>query len=73
MGDILCLVEADIGIVFGSSDTLRKLGKHFGVSLVPLLQGMVNNQTGLGEWEPVSGTLYTVSSWAEIQAFILGL
>ncbi|PON74680.1 heme oxygenase [Parasponia andersonii] len=71
--DLLCLVEADIGIVFGSkSETLRKLGNHCGVKFVPLLHGVVKNQRGVAKWKPKSGFLYTVDSWAEIQAFILG-
>ncbi|PON44384.1 heme oxygenase [Parasponia andersonii] len=74
VGDLVCLVEADIGIVFGSSSaSLKKLGTHFGVSFVPLLRGVVNNQMELVDWKPKSGILYTVETWAEIQAFILGL
>ncbi|PON36361.1 heme oxygenase [Trema orientale] len=71
--DLLSLVQADIGIVLGSSKILWKLGEHFGISFVPLLNGVVKNQMGLGDWKPKSGILYTVDSWAEIQAFILGL
>lgn len=79
VGDMLCLLEADIGIVVGSSSSLRRLGDHFGVSFVPLFSGLVNRQRELADqdcasnwWKPLSGVLYTVSSWAEIQAFILG-
>lgn len=77
VGDLLCLLEADIGIVIGSSSSLRRLGDHFGVSFVPLFSGLVKRQRELAEdcssnWKPMSGILYTVSSWAEIQAFILG-
>ncbi|PON66839.1 heme oxygenase [Trema orientale] len=73
VGDILCLVEADIGIVLGASINLVRLGKHFGLSFVPLIQGLVDIQMGLGFWRPLCGTLYTVGCWAEIEAFILGL
>lgn len=79
VGDFLCLLQADIGIVIGSSSCLRKLGDHFGVSFVPLFSGLVKRQRqlsadeeGSSQWKPLSGTLYTVSCWAEIQAFILG-
>lgn len=77
VGDLLCLLEADVGIVIGTSSSLRKVGSQFGVSFVPLLQGLVNKQRecadeGLSKWKGLSGTLYTVSSWAEIHAFILG-
>jgi thiamine phosphate phosphatase / amino-HMP aminohydrolase len=77
VGDLLCLLEADIGIVVGSSTTLRKVGKQFGVSFVPLFPGLVGKQRQLTEQETLvfkarSGVLYTVSSWSEIHAFILG-
>ncbi|XVF21500.1 hypothetical protein REPUB_Repub12eG0095400 [Reevesia pubescens] len=77
VGDLLCLLEADIGIVMGSSPTLRKLGEQFGVSFMPLFSGLVAKQkevveVGSSKWKKLSGTLYTVSSWDEIHAFILG-
>ncbi|RVX19417.1 Bifunctional TH2 protein, mitochondrial [Vitis vinifera] len=77
IGDLLCLLEADIGIVIGSSLNLRRLGDQFGVSFVPLFSGLVKKQQQLIEggspnWKGLSGTLYTVSSWTEINAFILG-
>ncbi|XP_022758541.1 bifunctional TH2 protein, mitochondrial-like isoform X2 [Durio zibethinus] len=77
VGDLLCLLEADIGIVMGSSPTLRRLGEQFGVSFMPLFSGLVMKQrevveVGSSKWKKLSGTLYTVSSWDEIHAFILG-
>lgn len=77
VGDLLCLLEADIGIVVGCSSSLRKIGSQFGVSFVPLFPELVKKQKGYCEphssnWKSRSGILYTVSSWAEIHAFILG-
>ncbi|KAL9262839.1 Bifunctional TH2 protein, mitochondrial-like protein [Drosera capensis] len=77
VGDLLCLLKADIGLVIGSSTSLRKVGTHFGVSFVPLFPGLVKKQKEHVEgssfkWKGLSGVLYTVSSWAEIHAFILG-
>ncbi|XP_010550765.1 PREDICTED: probable aminopyrimidine aminohydrolase, mitochondrial [Tarenaya hassleriana] len=77
VGDLLCLLEADIGIVVGSSSSLRRVGSHFGISFVPLFSGIVQKQKQKAEdesstWKGLSGTLYTVSSWAEIHAFFLG-
>lgn len=77
VGDLLCLLEADIGIVIGSSSSLRRVGTHFGVSFVPLFPGVIKKQKQCVEessskWEGLSGVLYTVSSWAEICAFVLG-
>ncbi|KAG9151607.1 hypothetical protein Leryth_019965 [Lithospermum erythrorhizon] len=77
VGDLLCLLEADVGIVVGSSTSLRKIGTHFGVSFIPLFPGLVKKQkecaeAGSSSWKGRSGVLYSVSSWAEIHAFILG-
>ncbi|KAK8631063.1 hypothetical protein V6N13_079827 [Hibiscus sabdariffa] len=77
VGDLLCMLEADIGIVMGSNPTLKQLGEQFGVSFVPLFSGLVAKQrevveVGSSNWKKLSGTLYTVSSWDEIHAFILG-
>lgn len=77
VGDLLCLLEADIGIVIGSSRNLRRLGDQFGVSFVPLFSGLVKKQRQLVEggssnWKGLSGILYTVSSWSEINAFFFG-
>ncbi|XP_011036359.1 PREDICTED: uncharacterized protein LOC105133898 isoform X2 [Populus euphratica] len=76
VGDLLCLLQADIGIVVGSSTSLRSVGSQHGVSFVPLFPGLVRKQKESdGEspnWKGLSGILYTVSSWSEIHAFILG-
>ncbi|KAI6692781.1 hypothetical protein NL676_020491 [Syzygium grande] len=77
IGDLLCLLKADIGIVIGSSSSLRKVGSQFGVSFIELYPGLVEKQKEHSEgssadWKGSSGILYTVSSWAEIHAFILG-
>ncbi|XP_076908245.1 bifunctional TH2 protein, mitochondrial-like [Bidens hawaiensis] len=76
--DLLCLLKADIGIVISPSANIKKLGGLFGFSFVSLFSGLVKKQRELIEggspsWKGLSGTLYTVSSWAEIHAFILGV
>ncbi|GMN50429.1 hypothetical protein TIFTF001_019578 [Ficus carica] len=78
VGDLICLLEADIGIVISPSPSLKRLGHRFGVKFVPLFPGLVKKQKELAEgcshnWKPLSGIFYTVSCWAEIEAFILGL
>ncbi|KAJ0781410.1 putative aminopyrimidine aminohydrolase [Helianthus annuus] len=77
VGDLLCLLEADIGIVIGSSSSLRRIASHYGVSFVPLLPALVKKQReylegGVFSWKGLSGVLYTVSSWAEVHSFIIG-
>ena len=77
VNDLLCLLEVDVGIVVGSSVSLRKVGAHFGVSFVPLFPDLVKKQRQLADvgttvWKGLSGVLYTISDWTEIHAFILG-
>lgn len=77
VGDLLCLLEADIGIVINCSTSLEKIGLKFGVSFIPLFQGLVKKQRELRDGSmshsnKKTGVLYTVSSWAEIHAFVLG-
>ncbi|KDP23738.1 hypothetical protein JCGZ_23571 [Jatropha curcas] len=77
VGDLLCLLAADIGIVIGSSSSLRRVGSQFGVTFLPLYPGLVKKQREYTEgsswnWKGQSGVLYTVSSWAEIHSFVLG-
>lgn len=79
VGDLLCLLKADVGIVIGSSASLRRVGSHFGAHFVPLFPGLVHKQKQINEesirrqWTGLSGVLYTVTSWTEIHAFVLGL
>ncbi|XWS58436.1 hypothetical protein CRYUN_Cryun08bG0033500 [Craigia yunnanensis] len=77
VGDLLCLLKADIGIVLGSSSSLRRVGGEYGVSFVPLFPGLVKKQKEYAEgspciWKGQSGILYTVSSWDDIHAAFLG-
>ncbi|KAF5767566.1 putative aminopyrimidine aminohydrolase [Helianthus annuus] len=77
VGDLLCLLEADIGIVIASSSSLQKIATHFGVSFVPLFSALIKKQKEHVEgsafgWKGLSGLLYTVSSWAEVHSFIIG-
>ncbi|KAL0418607.1 UNVERIFIED_CONTAM: Bifunctional protein, mitochondrial [Sesamum radiatum] len=77
VGDLLCLLEADIGIVIGSSSSLMRLGNRFGISFVPLFPGLVTKHKELAETGSLihkgpSNVLYTVSNWDEIYAFVLG-
>lgn len=78
VGDTLCLLNADIGIAIDPSHSLTRLGDKFGISFVPLFTGLVRKQMELTEgsssvWKGRSGVVYTVSSWAEIHAFIFGV
>ncbi|KAJ4850994.1 hypothetical protein Tsubulata_026800 [Turnera subulata] len=75
--DLLCLLKADIGIVIGQSSSLKRVGTQLGVTFKSLISGSIIIQKdivkgGRPNWTGSSGTLYTVSSWNEIDAFILG-
>ncbi|TYI70969.1 hypothetical protein E1A91_D08G260900v1 [Gossypium mustelinum] len=78
VGDLLCLLKADIGIVIGSSSSLRTVGDQYGVSFVPLFPGLVKKQKEYGAdgscciWKGQSGILYTASGWDDIHALFLG-
>ena len=78
VADLLCLLAADIGIVICPSLNLWRLAYRFGLKFVALFDELVRrkNEPAAGyynNWKPHSGVLYTVSCWAEIEAFILGL
>ncbi|XP_060212439.1 bifunctional TH2 protein, mitochondrial-like isoform X3 [Lycium barbarum] len=76
--DLLCLLQADISIVLNPSTSLKRVRDYFGVSFIPLFPGIVEKQKifAAGEesscWNGLSGVLYTISSWAEIHAVMLG-
>ncbi|XP_042474269.1 bifunctional TH2 protein, mitochondrial-like isoform X2 [Zingiber officinale] len=77
VGDLLCLLEADVGIVIGSNSSLRRIGEKFGVSFTPLHPAVIKKQMEVVgndsyPWKGLSGILYTASSWTEVHAFILG-
>ncbi|KAG1359688.1 putative Bifunctional TH2 protein, mitochondrial [Cocos nucifera] len=76
VGDLLCLLEADVGIVIGSSTSLCRVGKQFGVSFVPLFPGLVNKQRQFNgkdscSWKGLSGVLYTTTSWFALKMEML--
>lgn len=71
--DLLCLLRADVGIVLGDSSTLRQV---YGRGLSPLYlkalheaQAKMKGDKKLGN---SSGLVYMVSSWYEVEAFLLG-
>lgn len=74
--DLLSLIEADIGIVIGQNEALKLLGESFGVSFVSLFSGLLKKEIAYAEgytgWNKEPGTIYTVSSWCEICAFLMG-
>lgn len=78
IGDLLCLREADIGVIYGSNEYLRQVMEHFSVSSVPLFEGLVQKQmkfkeqTSSSPLELSPSVIFTFTYWAELEVFILG-
>ncbi|KAJ4836403.1 hypothetical protein Tsubulata_020969 [Turnera subulata] len=79
IGDLLCLLQANIGIVIGPSSILKGVGSQLGVSFVALYPSLLKKQKAItsggsppADWKELSGVVYTVGSWAELDAFISG-
>ncbi|EFJ08632.1 hypothetical protein SELMODRAFT_185239 [Selaginella moellendorffii] len=71
--DLLALLRADIGIVLGTSSSLDRASKAFGVKIVPLFSGLVQRQqSSRSAWRKEEGVLYRASGWLEIEAFLAG-
>jgi thiamine phosphate phosphatase / amino-HMP aminohydrolase len=72
LGDLSALLEADIGVVVGTSSSLRKVCSSFGIELKSLDCLVLSNQgsTGLGTKD--KRTLYTADSWAHIGFCLFG-
>lgn len=77
VGDVLCLLNADIGIAIKPSHSLTRVGDKFGIIFFPLFTGLAMKQIEMTENGCISkgrsGIVYTVSSWAEIHAFVFGI
>jgi hypothetical protein len=67
--DVLALMAADVGLVVGRSETLRKMVKVLGWEVRPLLAFEEE-----GEWEEGGRrrVLYEAEDWAEIAACLYG-
>jgi len=75
--DLLAMLDADVGIVVGDSDTFEKVARAFGIPIRPLASayealhenGEVLDQ---GVPDPARQCVYRVSQWAEIDVFLFG-
>lgn len=73
IGDLLALLQADIGIVVGASSTMKRVCKAFGVRLTPLNE-LYNHCESVSNLETsnTKHVLYTTNSWQEIGELLLG-
>lgn len=74
IGDVLAMLNSDVGIVIGKSHTLRKVAKSFGIKLLPLqeLQKMSRNGCQEITIPKQTGVLYEAPSWNEIGFTLFG-
>ena len=67
--DLLALLEADIGLVIGDSNTLHNVCNKFGIHVVPLhFWNYARLSEKNAESQPV---LFSVKSWMEIKNFVV--
>jgi phosphoserine phosphatase len=69
--DLLCLLRADVGIILGDSSTLKQV---YGKKMTSLFRKALalEQASYLDESQKLSGCVFTVSSWYELEAFLLG-
>lgn len=65
--DLLALLEADVGILIGSSQTVSKFAERWNVALSPLSS---KSQEVTSTRQGQSSTVWTVNSWGEIEQFL---
>ena len=76
--DMLAMLDADVGIVVGDSDTFTKAASAFGIAVRPLASayGAVDGAEVLrrqGAPDSTGQCVYRVSQWAEIEVFLFGV
>lgn len=69
--DLLCLLRADVGIILGDSSTLKQV---YGEKMASLFKkALFLEQANMyGSQKLSGGCVFTVSSWYEVEAFLLG-
>lgn len=76
--DLLAMLDADVGIVVGDSDTFEKAAGAFGIAVRPLASayGVLDGTEKLrrqGAPDRTGQCVYRVSQWAEIEVFLFGV
>lgn len=76
--DLLAMLDADVGIVVGDSDTFEKVASAFGIAVRPLASAygaLDGTEDSLRRGTPHLGgqCVYRVSQWAEIEVFLFGV
>lgn len=76
--DLLAMLDADVGIVVGNSETFENVANAFGIAIRPLASAyMALDETGKlrkGASDPAGQQcVYRASRWAEIDVFLFGV
>ena len=68
LGDLSCLLEADIGVVMHPSATFRRVCAQYGVALKDLMQ--YNGKERVQHSEMAEKVLYVCEDWSEVSAVL---
>lgn len=70
--DLLCLIEADFGVIIGDSKSLLKTASTFGIDVIPLAEVLQNNAFGDKIMNNCKRcpTLLKANSWYEIEELV---
>ncbi|CAM9273636.1 unnamed protein product [Hapterophycus canaliculatus] len=76
--DLLAMLDADVGIVVGTSGTFDKVASAFGIAIYPLASAyQVFDDTGdspsIGASRGPGQCVYRASQWVEIDVFLFGI
>jgi thiamine phosphate phosphatase / amino-HMP aminohydrolase len=72
LGDLSALLGADVGVVVGSSSSLRKVCSSFGIEMKSLDCLVLSDQDNTGMGTKDRRLLYTADSWAHIGFCLFG-
>lgn len=72
LGDLSALLEADIGVVIGTSSSLRKVCSSFGIEMKSLDCIVLKDEGSTAMRTKDNRTLYTAESWAHIGFCLFG-
>lgn len=76
--DLLAMLDADVGIVVGDSETFKKVASAFGIAVRPLASAYMaldkTEKWRKGSSDPAGQQcVYRASRWTEIDVFLFGV
>lgn len=70
--DVLALLEADIGFLLGSSSSVRRVLRCFGVGLRPLRDGEGTAVVEVANLEDIDGAIWEAQEWSDVCESLFG-